>query len=102
MTRTSLHCFDRNYNERGDGGCSDQEGDVVSLHNDALEENCEEQVLRDEANNLDAEEEGLPSTRIPGAAGGWLSPAPPDIWGDGQINISGQARQIGQMEQYWR
>jgi len=61
--------FDRDYNECGDGGWSDQEGEEVNFHNDALEANHEEQVLRDEANNLGAEKEGLPSSWIPGAPG---------------------------------
>ena len=70
-------CFDRDYNERGDGGSSDEEGDVMNIHNDAIKANRVEQVLRNEANDLDAREEGVPSSRIPGAPGGWLPPAPP-------------------------
>ena len=73
--------FERDYNERGDGGWSDNEGEEIKVHNDALEATREEQGLRDEGNDLDAEDEGVPSTRIPGAPGGWLPPAPPDTWG---------------------
>ena len=70
-----LAFFTQDYNERGDGGDSDEEGGGINIHHEATILNREEQGLRDEANDIDAEEEG-----IPGSPRGWEPPGPPDGW----------------------
>ena len=72
--------FQRDYNEKGDGGCSDEEGEEINDHNEAVVLNRDEQVLRDEANDLDVDEEGVKCDNIPGAPNGWIPPGPPDTW----------------------
>ena len=59
--------FQRDYNEKGDGGCSDEEGEEINDHNEAVVLNRDEQVLRDEDNDLDVDEEGVKCDNIPGA-----------------------------------
>ena len=71
--------FMEDYTEKGDGRDSDVEGDLINLHHEALllNQRGEEQLLRDKANNIDAEEEGVVGNRIPGAPDGWDPPSAP-------------------------
>ncbi len=70
--------FLQDYNEKGDGGDSDVEGDLINVHHESLLRNeGQEVLLRDEANDIDAEEEGVVGNCIPGAPEGWDPPSAP-------------------------
>ena len=64
------------YNEKGDGGDSDEEGGLIDiLHKAVLQNQGQEELLRNEASDIDAEEEGVMGNRIPGAPDGWDPPS---------------------------
>lgn len=67
--------FQLDYNETGDGGDSDEEGEEINAHHDNLLLNLEEQAIRDEDNNMDPHDTG-----IPGGPLGWQPPGEPEEW----------------------
>ena len=60
--------------ELGDGGLSDEEGDEVDVHNNAVVNDPEEWDKRNQANSF-CEDKG-----IPGQPDGWFPPGPPEDW----------------------
>ena len=64
------------YQAKGDGGDSDEEGEEADIHHSSIILNRPEQLDRTEVEeDVDPEDKG-----IPGAPEGWIKPGPPDDW----------------------
>ncbi|KAL7528119.1 hypothetical protein ACHAXR_005384 [Thalassiosira sp. AJA248-18] len=71
------------YTERGDGGDSDEEGEEVNEHFDALVASRLERGNGDQDNDIDEDDQGevfSAAPRIEGAPDKWVPPQPPDDW----------------------
>ena len=76
--------FLEDYADLGDGGDSDVEGEEGREHLEALLLSLEDAHVRDEANDLDWKDVG-----IPGAPMGWVPPGPPEDWAGYQQKYDG-------------